>query len=63
MEASWEREAALRPAFSQIVELWQMWSDEDAVGTSRPSNNVTGEIFYKSCGKVTHADVLRDFST
>jgi hypothetical protein len=29
MEASWHKEATLRPTFSQIVNLWQMWSSEN----------------------------------
>jgi len=28
MEASWHKEATLRPTFTQIVNLWQMWSSE-----------------------------------
>jgi hypothetical protein len=29
MEASWHKEVTLRPTFSQIVNLWQMWSSEN----------------------------------
>jgi hypothetical protein len=29
MEKSWHKEAALRPTFAQIVELWEKWPVED----------------------------------
>jgi len=48
MEAAWEREATLRPAFSEIVELWQIWSEEDSLDILQPmsnSNSFTGQIF------------------
>jgi hypothetical protein len=45
IEASWQKEATLRPNFSQIVESWQISSTEVALETLRPfspTNSVAG---------------------
>jgi hypothetical protein len=45
--ASWQKDAALRPAFNQIVEWWNLRNTEDTLETLRPpspSTSVTGQI-------------------
>ena len=48
IEASWKKEATLRPTFNQIVELWQIRQAEDTLETSRPispSTSIARQFF------------------
>jgi hypothetical protein len=48
IEASWQKEATLRPTFNQIVELWQIRQAEDTLETLRPispSTSIARQIF------------------
>lgn len=49
IEACWHKEPALRPTFTQVVEVWQTQHGEDFMEILRhisPSSNALGQCFF-----------------